>query len=527
MLKKTIVTIGFFFILVSSAYTQGNGSDQFNDYLMNLPYQELSEIELQGLIQMREEEKLARDVYQELYDQWGIVIFNNIAKSEQSHTDMVALLFQKYNLQDPFIDQRGAFTDTAIQQLYQTLITLGSESQAKAFFVGCTIEDLDIYDLEDFIAQSDNEDIQTVYQNLMQGSRNHMRSFYRQYSNLGETYTAQYISATELDQILNSEMEKGFVDANGETIVFNEVNQDSLFYAYLLDLPQEELNETEVTSLVQMREEEKLARDVYLELFELWDYTIFNNIAKSEQSHTEMVALMFQKYNLQDPYIDQRGVFSDTTIQNLFDALIATGSESLEKALFVGCTIEDLDIYDLEEFLLGTDNIDIRTVYQNLMKGSRNHMRSFSSLYSMQGLTYEAQFIVADELAQILNSEFEKGFVDENGNPFTLTSVNDFEYSIEKAPSSYIVAKNYPNPFNPQTIIQFTLPNTAKISLVIFDINGRLVRTLSRGTVFDAGVHSIVWDGRNEQGNVVSSGLFFYRIENGAEQVTKQMIFLK
>ncbi len=528
MIKKTATILGLLLTIATGLFAQNNGDAVFNDYLMTLPYQELSEQETNSLLQMREEEKLARDVYLALYDKWNLNIFKNIAKSEQSHTDMVALLLEKYNLQDPFVDEYGVFTDTTLQALYTDLVNIGSESLAKGLFIGCTIEDLDIYDLEVFIAETDNEDIRTVYQNLMKGSRNHMRSFSGLYSAQGETYVAQYITQAELDQILSTENEKGFLDANGNPLDFNQPNEDQLFNDYIVNLPKEDLSEQELTSLMQMREEEKLARDVYLALYDKWNISIFQNIANSEQQHTDMVALLFQKYGLEDPFIDERGVFTDTTLQNLYNDLVATGNESEAKALFVGCTIEDLDIYDLQGFLAQSDNRDVRTVYQNLMKGSRNHMRSFTLLYSLKGETYTAQYITQDELDQILSSENERGFLDADGNPLDLaTGVQSADRPTASVPNNFIVAQNYPNPFNPQTTIQFTLPSTANVSISVYDMNGRLVKTLVNNERLAAGTHSVNWTGTNENGDIVSSGMYLYVIDNGTARISKQMILLK
>lgn len=295
---------------------------------------------------------------------------------------------------------------------------------------------------------------------------------------------------------------------------------------YIFNLPMEELNEHELHSLMQMREEEKLAHDVYLALYDKWHINIFNNIAKSEQTHTDMVAQMMEKYSLEDPFIDELGVFADSAIQELYYTLVEIGSESLAQGLFIGCTIEDLDIYDLQEFLLDTDNQDIRMVYQNLMKGSRNHARSFNGQYSAQGETYVAQFITAAEWAQIISSPNEPGPVDADGNPFTFTSVENAGDEIE-LPKKFIVAQNYPNPFNPQTTIRFDLPYATHASIKVYDIRGRLVKILANNQGFSVGSHSVIWNGTDSSENLVSSGVYLYHIENGAENVTNEMILIK
>ena len=170
----------------------------------------LNEMEIAGLYLMREEEKLARDVYLTLGDIWGIQIFSNIAASEQTHTDAVKKLIETYGLVDPVSDDsRGVFASIELQALYNQLVSQGEVSVLEALMVGATVEDLDIKDLDELMAQTDNTAILEVYANLQKGSRNHMRAFIRNISNRGGTYVAQYISPEALAAILASEQERG------------------------------------------------------------------------------------------------------------------------------------------------------------------------------------------------------------------------------------------------------------------------------------------------------------------------------
>ena len=187
--------------------------------IANLPYQELSKEERDGLIHMREEEKLARDVYLTLFEKWGLGIFSNIAKSEQRHIDAVKILLDKYGIDDPITDSTiGVFNSIEMQELYNSLIEKGSNSQTDALHVGATIEDLDIKDLYDFLEQTDNSDIKTVYQNLIKGSGNHLRAFVSRLSASGSSYEAQYLTPVEVDEIVNSPHERGAVDENGQRV---------------------------------------------------------------------------------------------------------------------------------------------------------------------------------------------------------------------------------------------------------------------------------------------------------------------
>ena len=178
------------------------------DLVSQYPYQDLSEEERAGLIKMREEEKLARDVYLTLFNKWSHQVFSNIANSEQQHMDAVKSLLDKYGITDPVVDNTvGVFTDPHMTELYNALVQKGSTSIIDALLVGATIEDLDIYDLNILLAQTDNEDIQVIYQNLTKGSRNHMRAFTRTLGIYGVTYTAQYLTQEEIDQIISGSWE--------------------------------------------------------------------------------------------------------------------------------------------------------------------------------------------------------------------------------------------------------------------------------------------------------------------------------
>lgn len=179
----------------------------------------------------------------------------------------------------------------------------------------------------------------------------------------------------------------------------------------IADLPVEDLNEAEKTSLLKMREEEKLARDVYLTLGKKWDANVFQNIPEAEQRHMDAVATLLERYGLDDPVTDDTvGVFSSEEVTRLYEQLVDDGSQSLADALTVGATIEDLDIFDLNEALAGEiDNQDIRQIYGNLVRGSRNHMRAFTGQLEGQGKDYTPQYLSADELAAILDSDWECG----------------------------------------------------------------------------------------------------------------------
>jgi hypothetical protein len=170
-----------------------------------------------------------------------------------------------------------------------------------------------------------------------------------------------------------------------------------------------DLSEAIKLDLQFLREEEKLARDVYLELYDRWDLKAHNNIAASEQTHMDAVAAVLDAYGLQDPVVsDEEGAFTNTTLADLYAQLVATGSASQEASLVVGATIEDLDIHDIQRMRTETTDAYTLQILDVLECGSRNHMRSFNSQLVSRGGSYEAQYIDAELLASILSSDSEK-----------------------------------------------------------------------------------------------------------------------
>lgn len=191
----------------------GPGRGMGQTALANLPVEDLNDFEKESLLLMREEEKLARDVYLELGKTYDLPVFSNIPRSEQRHLDQMGLLLERYGLEDPMLKESGQFTSPELQKLYQTLVAEGQKSEVAALKVGATIEDLDIYDLERALeGQVDNQDITMVYRNLAKGSRNHLRAFMAQLKTHEATYEAQYIDQADLDAIVASEWERGPAD---------------------------------------------------------------------------------------------------------------------------------------------------------------------------------------------------------------------------------------------------------------------------------------------------------------------------
>jgi hypothetical protein len=187
----------------------GNGYGELN-LLPQAASGELSAEESAALLYMREEEKLAHDVYVTFYTQWGLPSFQNISQSEQTHSDAVKLLLDRYGLSDPASSTVGVFTNPDLQALYNDLVTRGSQSLAEALKSGAAIEEIDILDLQERLPQIDNADIQQVFNNLMNGSYNHLRSFVATLNaQTGETYQPQYLSSEAYQAIISTSIGRG------------------------------------------------------------------------------------------------------------------------------------------------------------------------------------------------------------------------------------------------------------------------------------------------------------------------------
>jgi hypothetical protein len=173
-------------------------------------------------------------------------------------------------------------------------------------------------------------------------------------------------------------------------------------------LPQIDANEAATLSF--MREEEKLARDVYLDMNDLWDAVIFVNIAASEQQHMETMLQLLDKYGMPDPAeLGIHGWFSDEDLQTLYGDLVVRGQLSYVEALHVGALIEELDIEDLQLAIEETDNADLQNAYANLLRASRNHLRAFVAEIERAGVVYAAQHLDQTFVDAIVDSPIERG----------------------------------------------------------------------------------------------------------------------
>ncbi len=167
------------------------------------------------------------------------------------------------------------------------------------------------------------------------------------------------------------------------------------------------LSTEDTNALLFMLEEEKLARDTYAYLDDLYGINQFSNIKLSEQSHMNAVAKLLDQYNI-DYAILPYGEFENQEMQDFYDQFVEKGQIDAMNALEVGATIEDLDIVDLDEFIEATSNTSIISVFESLQCGSRNHLRSFVSVIENANETYDPQFLSIEAYNEIIEDTNEK-----------------------------------------------------------------------------------------------------------------------
>lgn len=188
-------------LTVSDNYTSELNDTALGLALAGQPSGDLTASEKDGLLFMVEEEKLAGDVYLALNEKWNLRVFDNIGKAERTHEAAVKTLLTRYSLPDP-TKGAGEYSNESLQGLYHDLVSRGGVSVRDALLVGAAIEEIDILDLEERMAQTDREDILLVYANLIKGSENHLRAFVNNLQRQGHEYSPEYLTQEEYDGII-------------------------------------------------------------------------------------------------------------------------------------------------------------------------------------------------------------------------------------------------------------------------------------------------------------------------------------
>lgn len=200
-----VLVLCFFWLSLVHAEPASCGSCVATTQPSTQPVGKITEAEKVSLIHMREEEKLAHDVYIELGKKFDLKPFANIPRSEKQHQSAVAGLMKRYGVADPVAEMpEGKFASANMQALYDKLVEKGSKSEIAALSVGAEIEELDIKDLREQAAASDKPDIKSVYGNLEAASVHHLNAFMRNLKARSATYAAQHLTPAQFDALLDA-----------------------------------------------------------------------------------------------------------------------------------------------------------------------------------------------------------------------------------------------------------------------------------------------------------------------------------
>lgn len=203
---STLVIISML-LLLSVSFLCACSNDNEGNNNANTLDQTLNESDRNALLFMLEEERLARDTYIFLNNEWSLNQFANIKNSEQTHMNAVESMLIQYDIQYNILPI-GEFENQDLQNFYNQFILDGSVSQINALKIGATIEDLDIVDLQNYIEATTNIDLISVFNSLQCGSRNHLRSFVFGIENLGSTYEPQFLSTEAYSTIISASHEQ-------------------------------------------------------------------------------------------------------------------------------------------------------------------------------------------------------------------------------------------------------------------------------------------------------------------------------
>ena len=185
---------------------------------------------------------------------------------------------------------------------------------------------------------------------------------------------------------------------NNDDIENNGINNDFINETFV---------EKDKAALLFMLEEEKLARDTYIYLNNLWSINQFANIKNSEQTHMNAIENLLKQYTIEYEILPT-GAFANEELQSLYDQFIIDGATSDVNALKIGATIEDLDIVDLQVYIDASSNERIISVFESLKCGSRNHLRSFVTAIEKNGSSYTPQFLSQEAYTSIIIANKEK-----------------------------------------------------------------------------------------------------------------------
>jgi len=190
---------------------KSSGATSFNAPAITAPFDSTADLtadEIEFLFAVREDEKLARDVYTVFYQKFQNKIFENIGKSEATHIKAIERLYDYYQIDYPAVGDAGKFSDAKLQHLYDSLIVKG-DSLLSAVKIMANLEESNIFHYTEVLKTILNPNIKIVIENLEKGSENHFKAAIRQITALGGVYAPVYISSADYSAIIAKGFENG------------------------------------------------------------------------------------------------------------------------------------------------------------------------------------------------------------------------------------------------------------------------------------------------------------------------------
>lgn len=179
------------------------------------------------------------------------------------------------------------------------------------------------------------------------------------------------------DQVAGEEMGPG--PAAGPS--FREGYYDNNLSVYISEelakYPVGELTGAEAADILYISEEEKLGRDLYLMYFDIWGRRAFLNAAGSSQADIDSMNLLIERYGLEDPVKDERGMFTNASLQELYNEMVSSGSTTVWDALNSSIKFEEIQVKSLDDAMAATDKDDLKFVYENIRHSSENNIQAF------------------------------------------------------------------------------------------------------------------------------------------------------
>lgn len=174
----------------------------------------LTDAEKNHVLWMREESKVARDLYTFLFNRWGIPVFKKKMVKEQVNMDRSLTIINKYGLTDPIVkDEQGIYSKENFRQMYVELAMRGNSSLPEALRAAAITEELDIMELEDALQNTiTNPDLKSIYNTMAVSSRNHLRAIIEQIQCMGEIYGPQRLPEKRFYSIVDSPVEPETVE---------------------------------------------------------------------------------------------------------------------------------------------------------------------------------------------------------------------------------------------------------------------------------------------------------------------------